>query len=59
MVTSLSYVQRSLEGKPSLVREDVELPEREPQQALVKITYVAQNPTDGERAVPIRKPSLT
>ncbi|ORX37329.1 hypothetical protein BD324DRAFT_441385 [Kockovaella imperatae] len=46
MVSSLAYVQQEQNGKPALVKKEVQLPEREPQEVLVKVSHVAQNPTD-------------
>ena len=46
-ITSLAYVQENLSGKPKLVKKKVEIPAPAPHQAVVKVGYVAQNPTDG------------
>jgi NADPH:quinone reductase-like Zn-dependent oxidoreductase len=47
MATSTAYVQRERDGKQVLLKDDVQLPSREAHQSLVKVQYVAQNPTDG------------
>lgn len=47
MTTSTAYVQRERNGKQVLLKDDVQLPPREAHQSLVKVQYVAQNPTDG------------
>lgn len=47
MTTSTAYVQRERDGKQVLLKDDVQLPPREAHQSLVKVQYVAQNPTDG------------
>ena len=47
MTTSTAYVQRERNGKQVLLKDDVQLPSREAHQSLVKVQYVAQNPTDG------------
>ncbi|KAH0276597.1 NAD(P)-binding protein, partial [Aureobasidium melanogenum] len=46
MSTSTVYVQRERDGKQVLLKDDVQLPTREAHQSLVKVQYVAQNPTD-------------
>lgn len=47
MSTSTVYVQRERDGKQVLLKDSVQLPIREAHQSLVKVQYVAQNPTDG------------
>lgn len=37
---------------PQLVKKHIPCPEPGPEEALVRVTYVAQNPTDGERSSP-------
>ncbi|KAI5268197.1 NAD(P)-binding protein [Aureobasidium subglaciale] len=46
MTNSTAYVQRERDGRQTLVKDDVQLPERAAHQSLVKVQYVAQNPTD-------------
>jgi NADPH:quinone reductase-like Zn-dependent oxidoreductase len=45
-VEAKALVQRSQGEKQALRRESVRLPEAASNQALVKVQYVAQNPTD-------------
>lgn len=47
MPSSLARVQRERDGRPVLSKETVELPAASPHDALVRVEYVAQNPTDG------------
>lgn len=51
MPSSLARVQRERDGRPVLSKETVQLPELSPEQMLVKLEYVAQNPTDGSSAL--------
>lgn len=46
MTNSTAWVQHERDGKQTLVKEEVQLPSREAHQSLVKVQYVAQNPTD-------------
>jgi NADPH:quinone reductase-like Zn-dependent oxidoreductase len=43
-VTAL--VQRNVNGKPTFAKEQISKPRPEAHQLLVKISHVAQNPTD-------------
>lgn len=47
MTTSTSYIQHERDGKQILLKGQAQLPSRKPHQSLVKVQYVAQNPTDG------------
>lgn len=40
-------------GKPSLVRKSIPIPVPASNQALVKISHIAQNPTDSKYMTPI------
>jgi NADPH:quinone reductase-like Zn-dependent oxidoreductase len=44
--TVKALVQRNIQGKPAFAIEQVPKPQPEPHQLLVKISHVAQNPTD-------------
>ncbi|THX00844.1 NAD(P)-binding protein [Aureobasidium pullulans] len=46
MTTSTSYIQHERDGKQVLLKGQARLPSRKPHQSLVKVQYVAQNPTD-------------
>ncbi|THY69646.1 NAD(P)-binding protein [Aureobasidium pullulans] len=46
MTTSTSYIQHERDGKQVLLKGQAQLPSRKPHQSLVKVQYVAQNPTD-------------
>ena len=48
MPSSLAYVQHERDGRQVLVKKTVQLPESAPHQSLLKVEYVAQNPTDSE-----------
>jgi NADPH:quinone reductase-like Zn-dependent oxidoreductase len=41
-----ALVQRNIQGKPTFAIEQVPKPQPEPHQLLVKISHIAQNPTD-------------
>ena len=41
-----AIVQRNKDGKPTLIQETINKPTPESHQAVVKITHIAQNPTD-------------
>lgn len=41
-----AIIQRNKDGKPTLSQERIEKPKPEDNQALVKLSHVAQNPTD-------------
>lgn len=43
-----ALVQKEQGNKQTLVEQTVKLPELAPHQALVKVLFAAQNPTDGE-----------
>jgi NADPH:quinone reductase-like Zn-dependent oxidoreductase len=45
--TVTALVQRNSHGKPAFAKEQVPKPQPEAHQLLVKISHVAQNPTDG------------
>jgi NADPH:quinone reductase-like Zn-dependent oxidoreductase len=42
-----ALIIRYMEGKPSLVESPVHIPTPRSNQALIKVSYVAQNYTDG------------
>lgn len=48
MTTGTSLVTRTRKGSPSLVQETLSAPTPGPHQALVRVSHVAQNPTDGK-----------
>ena len=41
-----AIIQRNKDGKPTLSKETIDKPTPEANQALVKVEFVAQNPTD-------------
>jgi NADPH:quinone reductase-like Zn-dependent oxidoreductase len=42
-----ALIIQSVEGKPSLVKSSIHIPNPGPHQALIQVYYVAQNYTDG------------
>ncbi|THW85500.1 NAD(P)-binding protein, partial [Aureobasidium pullulans] len=46
-----SYIQHERDGKQVLLKGQAQLPSRKPHQSLVKVQYVAQNPTDGNSPI--------
>ena len=47
-----ALVQRNINGNPAFTKEQVPKPVPEAHQLLVKISHVAQNPTDGRYMKP-------
>lgn len=52
MMTSNSLVSKVTEGRPSLVKSATEVPQPGSNQALIRVSHVAQNFTDGKQMVP-------
>lgn len=47
-----ALVSKVTEGKPSLVKNPIEVQQPGPNQALIRVSHVAQNFTDGKQTVP-------
>ena len=53
MATSETLIVRVTDGQPNLVKEQLRLPTPKPGQVQVKVSHVAQNPTDSMLDVPV------
>lgn len=52
MVASSALVSKVVNGSPSLVKCSIEVPSPASNQALVRVSHVSQNPTDGKHKIP-------
>lgn len=43
--------ESSTGGSPKMVKKQIPVPEPAPHQALVKVSHIAQNPTDGNSEI--------